>query len=70
MKKPSFNKKAFRRSFWSSTSRVISVFLAAGSGSIVKEAFGNQLAGLGFAATMAVASLVIMWFAEYERENE
>lgn len=70
MRKPKFNKKAFRRSFWAATSRVVSVFLAAGSGSIVKEAFGNQLAGLGFAATMAVTALAMMWFAEYERENE
>lgn len=63
-----FNKKAFRRSMWASFSRLVGVGLGAGAGSLVYKLIGGGFHGWGVAGLMAVVSLALMTFAEYERE--
>ena len=67
-KKPKVDKKALKRSFWSSLSRVIGVGLGAGAGGLLHQLVGDGLGSWGFAMAMAAASFAFMWFAEYERE--
>jgi len=68
IKKVQLNKKAVRRSFWSSLARVIGVGLGAGAGSLLHGLVGDGLSSWGVAFGMAVASFMLMWAAEYERE--
>lgn len=68
-KRKPLNKKAFRRSLWSSLSRVIGIGLSAGAGSMVHRAIGDGLEAWGIAACMAIVSFVLMLYAEYERES-
>lgn len=62
------NKKALRRSIWSSLSRLIGVGLGAGAGSLIHQLIGGGISGWGLAFGMAIASFALMLFAEYERE--
>lgn len=64
------NKKAFKKSFWSSISRLIGVALGAGAGSIIHKMIGDGTLGWEIACTMAAISFGCMLFAEYERERE
>jgi uncharacterized membrane protein YgaE (UPF0421/DUF939 family) len=64
------DKKAFRRSIWSSISRLIGVALGAGAGSLIHQLIGGGFSGWGVALAMAAASFVLMAFAEYEREKD
>jgi O-antigen/teichoic acid export membrane protein len=64
------DKKALRRSFWSSLSRVIGIVLGAGAGSLLHQMVGDGLSGWGFACGLAISSFFLMFFAEYEREVE
>lgn len=66
MQKP--DRKALKRSFWGSLSRVIGVGLGAGAGSLLHSFVGDGLSGHSVAVGMAIGSFVFMWFAEYERE--
>lgn len=63
------NKRALRRSMWGSLSRVISVALGAGAGSMIHRAVGESLSGYSVASLMAISSFALMWFSEYERET-
>jgi O-antigen/teichoic acid export membrane protein len=63
------DKKALRRSIWSSFSRVIGIGLSAGAGSMIHKLVGNNLEGWGLASAMAICSFAFMAFAEYEREK-
>lgn len=62
------NKKALRRSVWSSLSRLIGVGLGAGAGSLIHQLIGGGFSGWGLAGAMAIASFALMLVAEYERE--
>ena len=62
------NKKAFKKSFWGSLSRVIGIGLGAGAGGLLHQLVGDNLTSWVFAMIMAIASFAFMWFAEYERE--
>jgi hypothetical protein len=64
-----FNRKAFRRSVWSSLSRLIGVGLGAGAGDIIHRLVGGGINGWSIALGMAGASFFLMLFAEYERES-
>ena len=64
------DKKVLKRSIWSSLSRVIGIGLSAGAGSMIHRMVGDGLEGWGLASVMAIASFVLMTFAEYERERE
>ncbi len=64
------DRKALRRSMWSGVSRLIGVGLGAGAGSLIHQLVGGGTTGWGVAVTMAVVSLILMIFAEYERERE
>jgi uncharacterized membrane protein YgaE (UPF0421/DUF939 family) len=64
------DKKALKRSFWSSLARLIGVGLGAGAGSLIHQLTGGGFSGWGLASAMAVLSFILMWFAEYEREVE
>lgn len=64
------DKKALKKSVWSSLSRVIGIGLSAGAGSMMHRMVGDGLEGWSVALTMAGASFVLMCFAEYERESE
>lgn len=68
-KKKKLNKRAFKRSLWSSLSRVIGIGLSAGAGSMVHRTMGDGLQAWGVAGCMAVISFVLMLYAEYERET-
>lgn len=63
-----FSKKAFRRAMWSSFSRLVGVGLGAGAGSLIYKLIGGGFHGWGVAALMALGSVALMTFAEYERE--
>lgn len=64
------DKKALKRSFWGSLSRVIGVGLGAGAGGLLHQLVGDGLGSYAFAFGLAVASFMFMWLAEYEREIE
>lgn len=62
------DKKALRKSFYATLAKLISVFLGAGAGSVIHNLIGDSLATIGVAVLMAIAALVLMWFAEYHHE--
>jgi hypothetical protein len=64
------DKKALKRSIWSSLSRVIGIGLSAGAGSMIHRMVGDGMEGWSIACTMAIASFILMTFAEYERERD
>jgi predicted MFS family arabinose efflux permease len=64
------NRRALKRSFWGSLSRLIGVGLGAGAGSLVYQLVGGGFNGWGVALTMAIGSFMLMWFSEYEKEKE
>lgn len=68
MKRPQLNKKAFRRSIWSSLSRLIGTGLSAGAGSLLYHLVGDGSLGWGLAFIMAIISFMLMLLAEYNRE--
>lgn len=63
------DRKALKRSVWSSLSRVIGIGLSVGAGSMIHTLLGDGIKGWGVAVTMALASFLLMCFAEYERET-
>jgi len=65
-----FDRRAFRKSLWSSLSRLIGVSLGAGAGSLLYKLVGTGLQGWGVALLMLVVSILLMVIAEYEREIE
>jgi len=67
---PKLDKKALRRSFFGSISRVIGVGLGAGAGGLLHQLVGDGLGSYSFAVGLALASFMFMWVAEYEREIE
>ena len=68
IKKPKLDKKALRRSIWSSLSRLIGTGLSAGAGSLLYHLVGSGFSGWGLACGMAAVSFFLMLFAEYRRE--
>ena len=68
--KRKLDKKALRRSFWSSLGRLIGVGLGAGAGSLLKGMVGEGLQGWGIACGMAILSFILLLVAEYERETD
>jgi uncharacterized membrane protein YccC len=64
------NRKNLKRAFWASLARLIGVGLGAGAGSLIHQLVGGGFNGWGLATAMAVLSFCLMWFAEYEKENE
>lgn len=62
------DKKALKRSFWGSLSRVIGVALGASAGGLLHQIVGDGLGAVGTAVCMALASFALIWFSEYERE--
>lgn len=64
------NKKALKRSFWGSLSRVIGVVLGASAGGLLRTVIGDDMATVAVGAGLAIISFVLIWFAEYEREVE
>lgn len=69
-RKMKVDKKAFKRSFWGSLSRVIGVVLGASAGGLLRTAIGDDMATAGVGAGLAIASFFLIWFSEYERETE
>ena len=63
------NRKALRKSVWSSISRLIGIMLGAGAGVMFKQLLGTGAVGLSVALMLAAVSFGFMLFAEYEREN-
>lgn len=71
MTKLKVDKKALRRSFWGSISRLLGIVMASGSGSIISQTIGQSSSwtwplGVG----MAIAGFILIMYAEYEREVE
>lgn len=64
------NKKALKRSFFSSVSRLIGVALGAGAGSLIHQMVGNGFSSYVVALTLATISFTLMFFAEYNKELE
>lgn len=65
------NKKAVKRSFWAALGRVIGVGLSAGAGTLMYQTIGaGKGIAIGLASFMAVASFLLVWLVEYERETE
>ena len=62
------DRKALRKSIWSSISRLIGVSLGAGAGSLIYQLIGGGFNGWGAALGLAIISLVLVIFSEYERE--
>jgi len=70
MRRPTLDRKAFRRSILSSISRLIGVGLGAGAGDLVHRLVGGGFNGWSVALTMAAVSFLLMAIAEYEREKD
>ncbi|NBP13521.1 hypothetical protein EBU95_03865 [bacterium] len=64
------NKKALKRSFLSSISRLIGVALGAGAGSLMHQMLGDGFTSYVTAFLLATVSFVLIFFAEYTRELE
>lgn len=62
------NKIAFRKALWGGLSRTVGVGLGVGAGNALKQIAGSVLDGWVPAIIMALASLVLLVLAEYERE--
>lgn len=67
--KRAVDKKALRRSFWGSLSRVIGVGLAFSAGSLIHQLAPDIVSGWTAAITMAATSFMLIWISEYERES-
>ena len=63
-----FDRRAFRKSVWSSLSRLIGVSLGAGAGSLLYKLVGTGLQGWSTALILLTVSAILMVIAEYERE--
>lgn len=70
LKKIKVDRKALRRSIWSSISRLIGVGLGAGAGGLIHQLVGDGFSGWTVAAMLASASFIFMLVAEYEREKD
>lgn len=70
MRKP--NKRALRKSVWAAISKLVSVMLAAGAGSLIYHLIGTSSTALSIdlAIIFSVAAFFLIWFAEYEKEND
>lgn len=64
------DKKALKKSFWGSLSRFIGVVLGSSTVGLLHKVIGDQLAVIGTAAALAIASFILIWFSEYEREKD
>lgn len=65
------DKKALRRSFWTSLGRLIGVMMGAGAGSLLYQTVGSASGlSIGLATVLAAVGFLMIWFAEYEREIE
>lgn len=60
--------KQSKRALLSAVSRVISVILSAGAGTLLVKALGGKTLAVPVAVSMAIISFLLMWFVEYERE--
>mgnify|MGYP000955661331 CR=1 FL=1 len=64
------DKKALKRSFWGALGRLIGVMMGAGAGSLLYQTIGSaSTLSVGLASLLALAGFILIWFAEYEREN-
>ena len=59
-----------RRSFLAAVSRLFSVALAAGAGSMLFNMVGTSVFAWPIAVSIAIGSFLLLWFVEYEREIE
>lgn len=64
------NRRALKRAAWSSTARLISTALAAGSGSLIHHLLGDGLGSWTIALAMALAAFFMMLFATYKFEED
>lgn len=69
LKKKPLNKRAFRKSIWSSLSRVIGIVLGVEAGSMLHRMVGDGLESWKTVSFLAVTSFALMMYAEYERET-
>ena len=65
-----FDRRAFRKSLWSSISRLIGVTLGAAAGSMMYKLLGTGLQAWSTEFLMLIVSILLMVVAEYEREIE
>jgi hypothetical protein len=63
---PKYDKRAIKKSFWSSLARVVGVFLSIGAGIALRDIMGNDI---HFLIWTAPIGFVIMWAAEYLSES-
>lgn len=63
-------RRALKRSFYASISKLIGVGLGAGAGSLLYQMIGGGFKGWPVALGMAAISFALTWFAEFEREIE
>jgi len=64
------NKRALKKSFFASFARSTGVVFGAGAGSLLTKTLGNTLTDVYVAVGLATTGFFLIWFAEYERENE
>lgn len=62
------DKKALKRSFFASASKLIGVALGASAGTMIQKMVGVNVNGWGLAASFAITSFILIWIAEYGRE--
>ena len=63
------NRRALKKAMWSSTARLISTALAAGSGSLIHHLLGDDLRSWSVALGMAIMSFGMMFYATYRFEE-
>lgn len=67
---PKVNKRVLKKSVYTAFSRLVSVGLASGAGSIVKQLTGGDgILGWSVAILMAIGSLCLTTYFDYKRDT-
>lgn len=56
-----------RKAFWAALSRLISVALAAGAGSLLYQVIGHDNLKVSVALLMGLFSFVLLWYVELKK---
>lgn len=70
MQRHPLNRRAFRRAFWSSTSRMIGIVIGALVGSLIFKLAGSSLQGWTPVIVLGAIGFLLIAFAEYEKSND
>lgn len=65
------NKKAMKKAFWGATSRVLGILVSVSGAGLLTKTIGNSVSlAMGLSMGLLALGFILVWFAEYEREND